>query len=380
MPTGRTPPKMIGATPAAAFSSNVYNVDTVVRSSLSSTPTTSGTRKRVRRDFPTDLNKEESLVSLDSLDVLSSKIETLVASITKSDDKISKLLKDNTLMRQELKTIHDLLRCLISEKKTPSFSTNQKSYASVVLSKDIVVIEPKDSSQSSDATREAVLKSVDPVEFGVRGVKNGKNGKIVIECRSSNDSNNIKIAAGNTLGNNYIVKAPIKRNPKVRVFGLSTDLSETTLQETIISQNNTIFTSDSKVKIFRKFASKKLPIRYGFKMECDPETFARLMEAQKVCIGWDSCWVNEDFNLLRCYNCWNFHHTNASCVIPIRCSQCGGTHDYKDCTSEIVKCCVCEDISSTTRLDLDIAHAANSLLCPTYIHKIELEKRNIRYE
>lgn len=51
--------------------------------------------------------------------------------------------------------------------------------------------------------------------------------------------------------------------------------------------------------------------RFDFKCEVDPESFFKLIASGTVYIGWDKCWVNEEFSLPRCFKCWNFHHISS---------------------------------------------------------------------
>lgn len=277
MPINHSPRDAYG-TPTSAATSNVYDQTTLKKSDPNTTPF----RKRFRSSESPPSNIDNSLISLitkldflcaaiaksdaniklvlDDNKQMSIKFENLVAAITKSDNNINKLRKENIVMHQELKIVNDLLRSTTAVKNLTSKTnpSNVKTFASVVKSKDVIVIEPKDSTQTSEATHEAVINTVNPVESGVCGVWKSKHqGKVVIECRSKADSENIKVAAGLALGESYIVKTPLKRNPKVRVFGLSNDISETMFLDTLTSQNADIVTPESKVKVYKKNYNKE---------------------------------------------------------------------------------------------------------------------------
>lgn len=44
---------------------------------------------------------------------------------------------------------------------------------------------------------------------------------------------------------------------------------------------------------------------------------------------------------VRCFKCQTFGHTAGKCSAKLVCAKCGGNHDFKDCESEISKCCHC---------------------------------------
>ncbi|KAL0869326.1 hypothetical protein ABMA27_007585 [Loxostege sticticalis] len=67
--------------------------------------------------------------------------------------------------------------------------------------------------------------------------------------------------------------------------------------------------------------------------------------------------------LMQCYKCLKFNHSAKICRSEQVCSKCNGKHNYKECTSEIVKCSNCQG-----------DHFAISKLCPIKIEKQEIHK------
>lgn len=357
-------------TTSACASQDVYNMATLPRETHSATPLG---RKRFRTN---------DLLSSDAseIDLLGVKVDDLTAAIAKSDENIRFLMAENQLMRNDLLVIKNLIQSVVASKTIHAAVPAPKTYASAVKSKDVVIVQPIDANQTCDATRAAVVTAVNPVESGVCGVFDGSKGKIVIECQSHSASEKIRDAVDVALSGTHKVKAPSRRKPKIRVFGLRIDMSETDFLDAIKKQNADLFNSSSYIRVLRKFEVKKPKIKFGFKLEVDAATFKLLIDAQRVSVGWDKCWVNEEFNLLRCYNCWGYHHTQTSCTNNKACFKCGESHDAVDCKPEIEKCCVCISKSASSGLSLDASHNAKSVLCPTYLHKIEMEKRNINYD
>lgn len=391
MPIRRTPPPAasspIKSTPPPASTgssnrdsaNNVYNLTTLPRLIHSATPTgrnelMSSNRKRFKPDDP--LPHDASFENLEA------KIDILTATMAKFDDHIKNILDDNQKMHSDLLDIMNLLKSHLSSNATKSSSIvpiNKKSYANTLKSSDVVIVQPN-IEQSCKATRDALILAVNPVETGVCGSINGVNGKIVIECQSNADPERVKQIVDSALGDGYEVKAPKKRKPLLRVYGLRDDMPEADFLDALIKQNCSLLPADPFLRVTRKFQVKKSDgPRYGYKMEVDPESFKLLIEAGKVSIGWDKLWVNEEFLLLRCFNCWGFHHTSKNCTSNKKCYKCGEAHNEDSCDSVIEKCCVCSTLSESRGLNLNVNHSAKNLQCPSYLRKIELEKRTVNY-
>lgn len=89
----------------------------------------------------------------------------------------------------------------------------------------------------------------------------------------------------------------------------------------------------------------------------------------KLRIGWDVCRVSEAFDIVRCFNCSDYHHMSKDCTSKKRCPKCSGEHALLECKSTIESCCnnYSEAVKSL-KLDLDTNHSAMSLDCPAYIY------------
>lgn len=355
-------------TPANPVSLNIYDRKTVRMPAQTDTPRSS---KRSRTDLG-----DSDVATIDSL---LEKVDQISVVVSKNEANINHMMNDNVHLRGELQNIKSLIISLINSTKSKPVSApaTPLSYSSVL--KDVVVIAPVDPKQHFDVTRSAVTKTMNPVDSGICGVKKGANGKMLLECKNKADSEKVKSAAIAVLGSDYIVKLPEKRNPKVRIFGLRDDLQEAEFLSALMTQNNQLFTTISKIKVIKSFSVKNPILRYGFKIEVDPTTFSALIGAKSVHIGWDKCWIHEEFNLIRCFNCWGFHHTRNTCKNKLMCPNCADEHELRDCKSDIKKCCVCTVTASTSGLPLDLSHSAKSEECPCLQRKIALEKRSINY-
>lgn len=250
---------------------------------------------------------------------------------------------------------------------------------STVPSNPILVVKPKDTAQKSDVTLSVIRKKLTPTKLKVKNVKHTANGGIAIECGSKEAVDDIKSNAETMLGQSYSVLVPEKRHPRLKVIGLSERSNATVIESHLRSQNDDIFTNESKITISECFDVRT---KFGFRMNVDPSTFGRLMmnENKRLRIGWDLCVVFEIFSTIRCFKCWRYHHTAKECKADQICGRCSsGDHVSSACVSDVEVCINCTEIKSKLRLNIECSHPAWSAECNVYRRKIEVEKRNVNY-
>ncbi|KAL1129704.1 hypothetical protein AAG570_012648 [Ranatra chinensis] len=61
-------------------------------------------------------------------------------------------------------------------------------------------------------------------------------------------------------------------------------------------------------------------------------------------------------NVVQCYKCQNFGHTNRFCNMPERCVCCGQAHSAKECKETILKCPNCSENHSAGSLNCRVRH------------------------
>ncbi|XP_055523060.1 uncharacterized protein LOC129717229 [Wyeomyia smithii] len=62
------------------------------------------------------------------------------------------------------------------------------------------------------------------------------------------------------------------------------------------------------------------------------------MKLQRVYVDWNRCWVQEDVNVNRCYNCSAYGHKASTCDKPPCCPKCAGDHKANECEADFEKC------------------------------------------
>lgn len=286
---------------------------------------------------------------------------------------VQKLLEENVSIKAELRLLQSLRA---SSTASNSSSSNKSSFASIVKSNPVVVIKPKNADQPSETTKKDLRANMSPTASKFCGVRNAANGGVVIECESEAGSNILLKDAAVKLGENYVVTIPTKRPTKIRIIGMSEQLSSETLIQKMVAQNPEIFVSGYSAEVVSTF---KLKERFGAKLIVDPDSFAKVIFSSKLRLGWDICHVYEDFDLIRCYNCSGYHHLAKNCTSKKQCPKCAGEHAMLECKSSVERCCNCVEAASTLNLALGTNHSASSPDCHVYIRKINAQRRRTNY-
>lgn len=250
------------------------------------------------------------------------------------------------------------------------------TYAAVTKTSSKVIIKPKTSSQSSIQTKSAISDAVNPSKFPILSVREIKNGGLIVECRDKSEVDNFKSDVEKKMGNNYEVTTPSGRTPKVRIIGMTNELTADKVTEQLLAQNEAIF-SVGNFKVVQLFKAKK---SFGAKLEVDGEIFKRISEAGRVLIGWDSCIVHEALDVLRCYNCLGFHHTAKNCKSAKACIKCGLEHESKNCQATTESCINCVKTAKARNLNINVGHNALSNSCMVYQRKLTEDRTRVDYE
>lgn len=286
----------------------------------------------------------------------------------------NQLLSDMADMKKMLNNIQGL--GLKSEN-----TTGNLSYAKVAS--EVVIIKPKNANQESKKTLETVQKYVNPaaLEVGIKEVRTVKDGGVVIKCNTKDEINKIKNVAEKKLGKNYKVNAPDLRNPSIKLLDIDREFSSEELIDTLKKQN--LFLDHESValnvKIFKKMKTKWMAI-----IECDPESFSKIMKENALFLDWCRCRVFEYVSVFRCFKCGRFGHKADQCTssgsICLRCAKPVSEHaSDKECDCENLKCVNCMEANNVLKTEFNVNHSLFDRNCPVLLKKIDLQKQKIRY-
>lgn len=255
--------------------------------------------------------------------------------------------------------------------------SERKTYAKVAS--EVVIVKPKNKDQECKKTLEAVQKCVNPsiLEVGINEVRNAKEGGVVIKCNSKTEVNKVKTIIEKKLGKTYNIDAPELKNPTVKIVDIEKEMTEDELL-TYLKKQNFFLNHDSlslTVKVFKKMKTKFMAI-----LECDPESYQRIMKERFLYLDWARCRVFEYVSVLRCFGCGGFGHKKEQCSSVSRCLKCAvSDHTSDQCNSDIVKCINCIEANGTVKTNFNVYHSIYSVNCPVLQKKIEIQRQKIRY-
>ncbi|CAH1114667.1 unnamed protein product [Psylliodes chrysocephalus] len=290
-------------------------------------------------------------------------------------------LVDNKLTGA-LDTLHEEIKSIksevakITEAEPPE---NQLRYSDVLKDKSqpVIIIQPKDDSQSHSHTKADILRNINPCQESIQlaKVKTVRDGGILIACKSKSDNEKVKSIVQQKMAEGYSVKEVGGVLKKIRIVGMTANLTSTELYEYIISCNSNVFSEESVCRIVKVFPTKKNNNIYQAIIQVDKTVYERALNSGNLFVAYDSCVVYDALEVYRCFKCNEFNHSAQRCTKNISCPVCGEAHDLKDCKSSTKKCSNCVKLKNTA---LDINHAVwERQKCSAYIENLNKLKSNL---
>lgn len=244
-----------------------------------------------------------------------------------------------------------------------------------------MVIKPKQD-QSSEVTRADVRNKLDPALFAVKLALFKENGEGSIRCENMECAQKLANAASKVLSEKYEISILKPLKPRVKITGLSDDVTGDEIVDNLKKQNNLPCSAEIKVIRIQKRESRNYNSAVAL-LEIDPRTFDCLMKLQRVCVGWNRCWITEDVNVNRCYNCSTYGHKAATCNNTCCCPKCAGDHKANECENNYLKCVNCDQANKLRKSSYDelhdVNHAAWSINCPIYRTRANNARQRIDY-
>lgn len=272
----------------------------------------------------------------------------------------------------------------ISKANSPTVTdigkTAERNYAKV-LKEGVLIVKPTLECESKETKKnlEKKLNKI-PLNIGIAGMREAKNGSVVVKCKDNKEANKLRITIEKNLGEHFSSAVPSKRKPCIKIVGIEKEYSELELLDALKLQNSEVFLEGCELKLV---VTKRMVKSYFAIVQCDPKTFNKIQsEAEfRLFIGLRACRCFEHINVYRCYNCNKYGHSSRNCSDSKSCGKCcGSTHDTKDCSSQELICTNCKTSNEKHNLGLSINHSAYSMACPTYLHLLQQEKSKIQYQ
>lgn len=304
---------------------------------------------------------------------------TSYAAVTKSNRRIN--VNDSVLRSGRIRQRSDISTPKTGDKghdvqETIVLDDSRKSSKKAL---DCIVRIKPSVQQTNQQTKKEVSNKINPSQMGVKSVRNGVNGAIVIECRTKNEAEGVMNKVRNELGEHYTAAIEQPKRPRFKILGVEDEYDSEELINILKAQNDI-----ENVQFLRilKTLKHRRGVYNEFTLICesDPGTFEQIMRRGKLYIDLNSCRVTESVEVLRCFKCCGYAHKSQNCRNDPHCARCAGSHDVKECSSEQEKCINCDISNKERKTKLDVNHTAWSFECPIYLKRLRLSKQYIGYE
>lgn len=287
---------------------------------------------------------------------INSTLQYLVEKTKELSNKVDLLLDENRNLKAEIASL--------KEGKQTSVLLGESvklSYAGATAKNDnkVLVVKQKGNEKDIKQVKEDLRKKVNPAELGA-GLSLGKptkSGGIILKCGNEKDLTNIQAQIQKKMGDNYSVETPKVLEHRIKVVGISESeysLTDNEIVSKIEKQNNLQSNIDRKIKILRK--TKIVSGKFTMILEVDAITYGICIEKERINIGWNRCFIFNDYGIRRCFRCCRYGHILKDCKENKVCAKCSGDHDFKECQVNTVKCANCIASNQKYGLNLDVSH------------------------
>ncbi|KAJ3666267.1 hypothetical protein Zmor_001720 [Zophobas morio] len=315
--------------------------------------------------------------------ILNQELQPLIQQIDSLKSEIQQLSNQNTQLRED---VVKLARDNGSSNKTPdhvptsSATSARETYAETVAKSinNTVIVRPKDKSQTINKTKSDIMANIDSVASSVSKVKNLKDGGILLGCQ---DITRFKRLADDKLAGAYDIREVSTLKPRIRIAGISKDVSESSVLDFLVKQNEFIFSNDEEnvYKLIKFLPVKNKSDRFQVIVEVDIASYKKAISIGHCLIGLDRCSIFCGIDIFRCFTCNGFNHSSSSCKSNVICPRCAGNHSVKECQAEKLRCINCTNMKSSGNHDqINDDHAAwDRDNCHSYSAAINKIKRDV---
>jgi hypothetical protein len=176
--------------------------------------------------------------------------------------------------------------------------------------KHVITVVSKNPNTTSQELKAQIKLKVNPssLNIGISTVKNSSRGGVLMECHSSEEINKLCEAINKGLKGNTEAKNPIKKQPRIIIYNVSSEVTDTDLIDSIKKQNTTIgdyIAQNQNQNITFKFftKAKSQHIKHAV-LEVSPQLRKIILSESKLNVIWNRCNVADFTVVTRCFKCW----------------------------------------------------------------------------
>lgn len=274
-----------------------------------------------------------------------------------------------------LQSVESKLQPVLAKQQPGSSSTftgpKRLNYAQIARNKAQpgVIIKPKDNRQECSKTKSDVVKEICPADSNIQlsKLRTVKEGGLLLGCKNANDNRKLKEMVQQRMSNSYDVVEVHGINPRIRIVGVSRKLEEQKLLDTIRRCNRDIFSDTSTCSLIKFWPTKKDKDIFQATLQVDRCTYEKAFEFGNLFVDLDCCNVFDAIEVLRCFNCNEFHHSSNNCKNSVSCPRCGQNHKVQECKASSLICSNCVKLNERLSGSVDTKHATWDIrLCTAY--------------
>lgn len=294
------------------------------------------------------------------------------------NQKMDQLLDENKLLKLEITKLKE------SQSVNNTATCPNTSYASIAAGQPnnnkVLLVKQKGQQKDVKQIKKDLQNKVNPGELGV-GVSMGRatrDGGLILSCGNEREISTVQSEIQSKLGENYEVDRPKIHDHRIKAVGIDEceyGDSDEIIIDKIIKQNDLESSSKNfKLKILRK--TVVINKKFNLILEADSSTYNFIINKQKLNLGWNRCFVYNDYGIIRCYKCNKYGHFQKDCQDKITCGKCTGNHNAQECVSNCVKCINCVLSNEKYKMNLNVNHTVwDNVNCETY-KRIEKIRKN----
>jgi hypothetical protein len=304
-------------------------------------------------------NKSE-VMNERSFHILLNKITELTSATMEIKSLLQTVLAENKKLSEEV--------ALLKNVQTISGNDNL-TYANVTKT-NVFMINPKEEvkgvNNNGNQVRKEIGNKINPVQLGV-GLsmeKTTKKGAVLLNCTTEKNIDEVRNAIQANVGHGYEATEPKSFKGRIKLYFIHED--EVLVQKNI--NQNEVNPNNVEIKILYK--SKVVNKKFNMVLEVNNYVLNSLIKMDKINIGWNCCRFEQDYGVVRCFNCRKYGHIASKCTS--QCPICGENHNQNKCNSTLKMCNNCSQANKKLKTNLDTNHQVWSKDC-TVLSSCSLE-------
>lgn len=304
--------------------------------------------------------------------------------LTREKEIINRLVSEtsyiNQLQKQKIEALEEKLSTSNTDIAIKSQERSVASYSAIakkpIEKSAVLLIKSKNASCSNKQIESEIKSRMNP---GVK-IINTKliKGGMLINCESESALSKLKTTLVQEVGSTYHIAEPVKRNPRIIVYGVDKEAAaspECFIPEIINKNELNCNVSDIKFVTVLKYKNV-----VNLVLELNSALFKYVTDKGFLYIGWKRCYIKEHINLLKCYKCCAFGHYQNECKSDkLVCPRCSKDHALKDCKSDTSSCCNCMNYNEKRKSNFPTDHSSNDISCNVRNIAINQFKSRVNY-